>query len=507
MTVELLSVNDIKNIRIAEYIVDTEIEKDSVPIEDKVFGTKCYVVESGKNYRLNSDLEWVEENEVEDGGGGSAPSTIVQSIIITRNGTTTAPNGKAYSPIVVNIEGADEAEEKDVNFIDYDGKILYSYTAEQFLNLNTLPVNPSHEGLVAQGWNWTLNDAKAQVSNSRRLIIGQNYTTSDGATKIKVHLNEGRLSPYLHLWLEENVEATIDWGDNSTPDVIIGKGFDMEDDFLNISIYTQHNYSTPGEYVISILTDGVFKIPAWGSSALLLSVPGFATSAVTYYCYLNTIEEINLSSNCIITGLMCDCMMGLKRISIPNNGVFENLEHSYSIFDHCHELKSIVLPPNMTYLPYILFASCYKLKRISVPKQATTYGEKVFGSCYSLEDYVIPDSVTSIDKSCFSDCYLLKNIYISDNLHDYPQQFLKYCWTLPKLIIGNNVETLGESALYQTGIGELHFMSSIPPVAASSNTFFRLSDNCKIYVPAGSLSAYTSATNYPSSDSYTYIEE
>lgn len=30
---------------------------------------------------------------------------------------------------------------------------------------------------------------------------------------------------------------------------------------------------------------------------------------------------------------------------------------------------------------------------------------------------------------------------------------------------------------------------------------------CKIYVPTGSLAAYTSTSNYPSSSTYTYIEE
>ena len=50
--------------------------------------------------------------------------------------------------------------EKDVNFYDYDGSLVTSYTAEEFLELSEMPANPTHEGLTAQGWNWTLEDAQ-----------------------------------------------------------------------------------------------------------------------------------------------------------------------------------------------------------------------------------------------------------------------------------------------------------------------------------------------------------
>lgn len=63
MSIKLLSVNGIENIRVAEYIVDTEDEKDNIPDEDKVQGTKVFVVEGGNTYRMNSNLEWVEKEE------------------------------------------------------------------------------------------------------------------------------------------------------------------------------------------------------------------------------------------------------------------------------------------------------------------------------------------------------------------------------------------------------------------------------------------------------------
>ena len=39
----------------------------------------------------------------------------------------------------------------DVNFFDYDGTIVASYSASDFLALTEMPSNPTHDGLVSQG--------------------------------------------------------------------------------------------------------------------------------------------------------------------------------------------------------------------------------------------------------------------------------------------------------------------------------------------------------------------
>ena len=92
-----------------------------------------------------------------------------------------------YSGYVDRIQqGGGIVEESDVNFYDYDGTILYAYTKADFLALNEMPANPTHQGLTAQGWNWVLADAKSYVNKYGGLIIGQNYITDDGKTRLYV---------------------------------------------------------------------------------------------------------------------------------------------------------------------------------------------------------------------------------------------------------------------------------------------------------------------------------
>lgn len=59
-----------------------------------------------------------------------------------------------------------------------------------------------------------------------------------------------------------------------------------------------------------------------------------------------------------------------------------------------------------------------------------------------------------------------------------------------------------------TNLEEVHFTTATPPTVSSAmKPFADVPTTCKFYVPAGSLSAYTSASYYPSSSTYTYVEE
>lgn len=130
----------------------------------------------------------------------SALSGLIMSLepkTITANGTydPTDDGVDGYNLVTVNVGGS--VSKSDVNFYDYDGTCRYSYTAAEFAELTAMPANPTHTGLTAQGWNWSLSDAKTYVASYGKLNIGQIYITSDGKTRLYIRLEEGRLKPYL----------------------------------------------------------------------------------------------------------------------------------------------------------------------------------------------------------------------------------------------------------------------------------------------------------------------
>lgn len=364
-----------------------------------------------------------------------------------------------------------EISSKDVNFYNYDGTLVYSYSKTEFANLTELPANPINEGFTAQGWNWTLSNAKTYMTTHDRLNIGQSCVTSDGKTRLYVELESGRLSPEMGMGVNGTVD--IDWGDDSTHDTLTGTS-------LTTRKSATHIYNKPGSYVIILTVTGqarFFGVDSVGSYLFVKS--SSSNSRNPNRSYTSKVKKIELGSNIAFGDNAFANLCGLETINIPTN-----ITRLSSAFAYCFSLKYITIPINTAIGSYT-FRYAYALKTVSIPKLDTVLDTSTFESCYSLQSVQILDDITSIKNNAFNICYSLTNV------------------TIP-----SNVTTIGSSAFaYCYGLGEIHFKGITPPTVSASNAWTSIPSDCIIYVPKGYLSAYTGATNYPSSSTYTYVEE
>lgn len=467
--------------------------------------------------------------------------------------------------------------EKMVNFYDYDGTLLYSYTSDDFQALTAMPANPSHTGLIAQGWNWGLADAKLEVSKSGVLDIGQLYVTNDGKTRLYITISDSALLD-LNLGVNTNNQAYVDWGDGTSPSLVNGS-----------SIYTQqkvpHTYSATGSYVIKVYPANSSSRCAFGSSDTASGLFYFGTN------YTGTgasdwsraakriLNKVELGSNVRVGASAFKSCANLASITIANDTTF----NSQNTFEECYSLRFIVLPHNTdvteSMMGNFFLADCYGLKNFSLPKTITTIGQDAFTTCRNLKSSLyLPSSVTAINSYAFAfctslrfvsmngcteigysvfnecdslqavsasvnitrigsyafygcdslagvtmtnsiqsigsyafyNCHALGNITLptNSNFTTIPSNAFYYCDSLTKITIPASVTSINSNVFANCkSLREIHFMSSTPPTVSASSAFSYINNGCKIYVPTGSLSAYTSATNYPSSSSYTYIEE
>lgn len=397
---------------------------------------------------------------------------------------------------------------KPVKFIDYDGRILYTYSTAEFAALSALPPNPSQDRLIGQGWNWTLSDAKEQVASTGELIIGQTYITKSGATEIDLSLTESTLSPYFCLYGQG--EVVVDWGDHSTLETITFNG----------PQWINHTYSTAGNYTVSItVNSGSWSIQGssyTGQTGFISYTSSFTNSRV----YGSTITAIWLGSNTTIANQGLANCQALKYLTLPLNSNIQT-----TALTGCYSLKSLTLPTGQTNNPMV--SSCYELESISIPNGITQVS---FSSCYSLELITLPDTVTSLNSYAFYYCYKLKHIVLPNAITEIPQFTFCNCYTLQSITLPEEITNISSYAFqgchdlriltipalvtslqsrsfqYCYSLAELHFLPTAPPVAAAFDVFGDLAPNCIIYVPTGTLNAYTSATNYPGSN-YTYLEE
>ena len=230
---------------------------------------------------------------------------------------------------------------KDVNFYDYDGALVASYTLAEAQALTALPDGPTHDGLVFQGWNWSLEKINALT---RPMNVGAMYITDDGKTRLHIRIWDTARSN-VPLYISQTVAngVTIDWGDGSATETLAGTG----------NVNTTHQYTAVGDYTVTLA-------PAEGCTL------GLGTNSTSY------------------------CVMG----STGNNGKV-----------YCNLLQDVQIGANVTSIDNAAFYYCYSLSSISIPASVTRINNSAFGYCHSLASITIPSRVTSIGSYAFQYCY------------------------------------------------------------------------------------------------------
>lgn len=188
-------------------------------------------------------------------------------------------------------------------------------------------------------------------------------------------------------------------------------------------------------------------------------------------------------------------------------------------FQSCENLISVTLPKNISAIPLGFLNDCFSLKNINIPESVTTIGLGAFQRCKALSDIIIPSKVTSIGASAFQEALSLKNIVIPDSVTNIGAYVFYSCSGLEHIKLGNGISRIekndfdGCSSLLEATIGEgvesigarafggcsnlkrFICLAETPP-AINSAAFDGVPADCVFYVPATSVEAYKSATNW-----------
>ena len=435
--------------------------------------------------------------------------TVVEPLSVTQNGTYTASTGHAYSPVTVNVSGGGSgASKKQINFIDYDGTILHSYTKTEWQSVSTLPSNPSHTGLTAQGWNWTKAEIDAQLTAcpDGDVWVGQMYITDDGKTRIYIQLEEGRLHPYLGIGV--NGTVVVDWGDNSETSTLTGTS-------LTTLQTADHTYASDGSYIITLtVSSGSFSFYGKNGSAYILRKDNTTTSQANYV-YANAIQKVELGSNANIGNYAFYNCTSLTSITIPSsisNFSMFNFYHCNSLvsitlpntitaignseFNYCGSLVSVSIPNSVRLFAEYALMNCYSLASVTIPNFVTSFSGRAFYGCCALSSVIMPSGTTSVAPYMFYNCSSLAKVTLPNSATAINSYAFYSCFTLASLTIPSSVTSIGNSVFaYCYGMAEYHFLSITPPTLGT-DAFVSIQSDCIIYVPAESLEAYQTATNW-----------
>ena len=402
-----------------------------------------------------------------------------------------------------SIKTKPTASPKAVNFRDYDGTVLFSYTKDEFLALKELPPLPTQEGLTCQGWNYSFEDAKAYVSEYGVLEVGATYITDDGKTRLYISVPKGRQDVPLYVSQTVANGVTIDWGDGSATETLSGSG----------NVNTTHHYNEIGDYVISLdVADGCTL--GLGHNSFSYCVMGSISNNGKVYC--NMLQRVKIGKGAISIGdyAFYSCT-SLASIVIPQGvttigaGSFTNCYSLASIvfpqsvtsignaFSSCISLASIVIPQGVTRIGS-LFNGCSSLSSVTIPQGVTRIDANAFNGCSSLSSVTIPQGVTTIGSNMFYGCYPLASIMIPQGVTTIGDYAFYSCYSMASIVIPQSVTTIYNSAFYGChGMAFYDFraFTSVPSLSATS-AFNSIPSDCKIVVPDALYDEWIAATNW-----------
>lgn len=342
--------------------------------------------------------------------------------------------------------------EKDVNFYDFDGTLLFAYSIAEANALTALPAPPRRAGLEFDGWNWSLQEVQSldHVAN-----IGAFRVTSDDKTAIIVRVtNDTEKSVSLRV-----VNGTVEWGDGASTSGV------------NVS----HEYSAHGEYVIRITHTSAYTAHVHaegkGVRAMFLSKYVEETSVGGYW--LETFAYAHDTEVTLFQYANC-----LKALVL--NATWRNSYGNIEMPSHMHSTKVICFPKSITQLNGVVIKS-------------GTYGR-----------LVLPDGITKVAFSGTynDDIFFASELYIPEGLEE-----MKWATTIDRFILfrGNALRLVKfpstlQSIIckdlfdyYSRAVLDFTALNAVPSLDASSPSVSSYGSG-KILVPSSLLSAWRQAS-------------
>ena len=323
-------------------------------------------------------------------------------------------------------EGAATLKKKDVNFYDYDGALLYSYTAQEAQSLTALPALPQHSGLVAQEWNWTLLEIQSHLGTGQQITVGCTYDTDDGSTEFYLFVKKGTRIPELpiNVSMAAQSSAVVYWGDG-TSSLIENPSSSSANITVTKTDYAEASADT--ELCVKI-SSGSFRL---NSTNIGNAVKTFVTRA-------------HIGSNCFSMDTASFCYYyNLEAVTIANT--IQNF-NAYA-FMSSRSIRFVTIPRGTTVVGDECFSGCYALRTVAVPATVTKFGTRAFDSCFCLPSVTIPSGLIDLGSYAFATCMGLRSaVYPRIATGHGGGNSYNGCVALLSVMIPDGVQTIYSSA-------------------------------------------------------------
>lgn len=179
-------------------------------------------------------------------------------------------------------------------------------------------------------------------------------------------------------------------------------------------------------------------------------------------------------------------------------------------FKGCYNLRTLLLPSQLTKIPYMAVADCKSLQEITIPATVEEIDNSAFENCRSIQTITFAGAdapqgdaqyapasgcaLHRIGNWAFYNCHELQHLTIPEGVTEIGDAAFYGCTYLQDLTLPASVEQIGDNCFALCSkLQKITVLSTTPP-AIAAKTFYDVNRTIPVYVPAESVADYQGDT-------------
>ena len=191
----------------------------------------------------------------------------------------------------------------------------------------------------------------------------------------------------------------------------------------------------------------------------------------------------------------CALMRYNKMLETLDLSSAENATLPDNALGNLYNLKSLVLPTQLTYIPYMAMADCKSLTTISIPGSVGEIAASAFENCRLLNSIIFAESsdLTTIGNWAFYNCHELQNVTIPEGVTEIGHAAFYGCTYLTELTLPASLASIADNGF--AGCEKLTKMNvnAVNPPQVDARTFESVDRSIPVVVPNESVAKYKAA--------------